>query len=293
MPGDWTWIAVAGGALAVAILAVALARGRARAPAAEARPALTVDASGRARVTLELEDADPASPVVRRLVHDAAARVFALLPDAVEVEVRARGGRVLGRVSRRSPPPPRTEVPPPLYEPRPRRAAGPDPTRHLREEELSAAGRAPVAAGPPEPPPRTLLDRFDLPPSVRDRVRSPDDPADLLRAVLEAAGIPHRLDRDLVLAGDTAIAVVEPDAGVVVGHDALNHAYLRIAASGAARGLVIALGYVDPREVERREMAAPQVRHAGPDAIQRMADAAALGADPLRFALAIPVRAAG
>jgi len=293
VPEGWAWIAVAVGALAVATLGVVLARTRARAPAAEGRPALAVDASGRAAVTLELDDADPSSPIVRRLVHDAAARVFALLPDAVEVEVRARGGRVLGRVSRRSPPPPRIDVPPPLYEPRPRRAAAPDPARHLREEELGGAARPPVASGPPEPPPRTLLDRFELPPSVRDRVRNPDDPTDLLRAVLEAAGIPHRLDRDLVLAGDLAIAVVEPDAGVVVGHDALNHAYLRIAASGATRGLVIALGYVDPREVERREMAAPQVRHAGPDAIQRMADAAALGADPLRFALAIPVRAAG
>ncbi len=292
MPEAWGWIAAGAGALAVVALAAALARTRARPPAAEGGLAVTVDASGRAAVTLEVDDADPASLAVRRLVHDAAARVFALLPDAVEVEVRARSGRALGQVSRRSPPPPRIDVPPPLYEPRPRRAAGPDPARHLREEELAGAGRPPVASGPPEPPPRTLVDRFDLPPSVRDRVRSPDDTADLVRAVLEAAGIPHRPEGDLVVAGDLAIAVVEPDAGVVVGHDALNHAYLRIAASGAPRGLVIALGYVDPREIARREMAAPQVRHAGPDAIQRMADAAALGADPLRFALAIPVRAA-
>ncbi|HXF72566.1 MAG TPA: hypothetical protein VNO79_08170 [Actinomycetota bacterium] len=123
-------------------------------------------------------------------------------------------------------------------------------------------------------------------------MRNPDDPTDLLRAILEAAGIPHRVDRDLIVAGELAIVVVEPDAGVVVGHDALNHAYLRIAGSGATWGLVIALGYVDPREVERREMAAPHVRHAGPDAVQRMADAAALGADPVRFALGIPVRTA-
>ena len=36
-------------------------------------------------------------------------------------------------------------------------------------------------------------------------------------------------------------------------------------------------------------MLAPQVLHAGPDGIQRMADAVSLGADPLRFAVAIPV----
>ena len=36
-------------------------------------------------------------------------------------------------------------------------------------------------------------------------------------------------------------------------------------------------------------MLAPQVLHAGPDGIQRMADALSLGADPLRFAVAIPV----
>jgi hypothetical protein len=39
-------------------------------------------------------------------------------------------------------------------------------------------------------------------------------------------------------------------------------------------------------DVHRREMLAPHVLHAGPDGIQRMADAVAVGADPLRFAVA-------
>jgi hypothetical protein len=93
------------------------------------------------------------------------------------------------------------------------------------------------------------------------------------------------VDGDLLHVGDTAVVVLRPP-GPTVTPEALNHAFLRIQQSGASRGLVVALGYLDVNEVRRREMLAPQVLHVGPEGVQRMADAVALGADPLRFAVA-------
>jgi hypothetical protein len=40
-------------------------------------------------------------------------------------------------------------------------------------------------------------------------------------------------------------------------------------------------------EISRRHALAPALLHAGPDGIQRMADAAAMGADPLDFVVGI------
>jgi hypothetical protein len=139
------------------------------------------------------------------------------------------------------------------------------------------------------PPHRPLIDQFDLPDAVRTRIGDPDDPTDLVRSILEAAGVHCDIDGDLIQAGETALVILRAAGDVVIGHEALNHAYLRVVRSQAQRGLVIALGFMDPREVKRRQMLAPQVLHAGPDGIQRMADAVSLGADPLRFAVAIPV----
>lgn len=48
-------------------------------------------------------------------------------------------------------------------------------------------------------------------------------------------------------------------------------------------------GRMDPADLGRREFLAPELRHVGARAIQRMADAVSIGADPLAFASAPPV----
>jgi hypothetical protein len=238
---------------------------------------------------LDLDRVVPGSPAAQRLVREAARTVFSTLPEADAVEVRSKRGELLGRVSRKTPMPRAGNLPPELHEPHPHRSHVPDIEPHLREEQLVPVPTrvAPADQGPW--PHRPVMDLFDLPETVRGRVRDPEDPADLIRAILEAADVPYQVDGDLITAGDLAIVVARAAGGVTVGHDALNHAYLRVLACGARRGLIVAMGYVDPRQIDRREMAAPQVLHASSDAIQRMADAVVLGSDPLRFAAGIPL----
>ena len=258
------------------------------------RPAVTrtdppLTAADRALVTLEVDVADPGSPAAQRLVHEMALGIFRTAPDARDVEVRTRAGTFLGRVSRETPPSRELTVSPWLHEPHIRRTHVPDVLGGLY-------GSEPVPRPPDRhtqdeltPPHRPLIDHFDLPESVRTRIDDPDDPIDLVRAILGAAGVPCEIDGDLIRGGESTLVILRASGDIVIGREALNHAYLRVVGSGAQRGSVIGLGYMDPREVKRREMMAPQVLHAGPDAIQRMADAVALGADPLRFAVAIPV----
>lgn len=279
------------GLIVVVLVATSIAFRSSRrptAPKADSPPA--VSATHVASVTLEVDEADPASPAVQRLVHETALAIFRAAPDAREVEVRTRAGTILGRVSREASPPRELTSPPLLHEPRTRRTRVPDvlgglygpepapnPIRYLQTSDEIA---------PPHPP---LMEQFELPETVRAGIREPDDPIDLVRAILEAAGVHPEIDGDLILVGESALVVLRASGDVVIGHEALNHAYIRIVRSGAQRGLVIAIGFVDPREVKRRELLAPQILHAGPDGIQRMADAVSLGADPLRFAVAIPV----
>jgi len=251
---------------------------------------LTVRASHVASVTLEVDEADPALPAVRRLVHETALGVFRAAPDAREVEVRTRAGTILGRVSRETPPPRELTISPVLHEPHVRRTHVPDVLGGLYGSEPTPTPiRDRHTSGELTPPHRPLIDQFDLPEAVRTGIGDPDDPIDLVRSILEAAGVHCVIDGDLIQAGESALVILRASGDVVIGHEALNRAYLRVVRSGAQRGLVIALGFMDPREVKRREMLAPQVLHAGPDGIQRMADAVSLGADPLRFAVAIPV----
>jgi hypothetical protein len=242
-------------------------------------------------VTLDIAEADPASPAVQRLVHEAALGIFRTAPEAREVVVRTRAGTILGRVSREAPMPRTLSVSPALHEPHVRRTHVPDVLGGLYGSEPAPRPdrdrRTPDELAPPH---RSLREQFDLPEAVRIRIGDPDDPIGLVRAILEAAGVRCEIDGDLIRVGGSALVILRTSGDVVIGHEALNHAYLRIVESGAQRGLVIALGFMDPREVERRETLAPQVLHAGPDGIQRMADAVSLGADPLRFAVAIPVR---
>lgn len=80
--------------------------------------------------------------------------------------------------------------------------------------------------------------------------------------------------------------VVASPSGPAVPREALDHAYRQFEASGAAEGLVVTLGLMDHNDVAHRELFAPELRHAGPEGIQRMLDGVALGGNPLRFALA-------
>ena len=251
---------------------------------------LPVGASHVAAVILEVDEADPASPAVQRLVHEVALGIFKTAPDAREVEVRTRAGTFLGRVSRETRMPRELTVSPVLHEPHVRRTHVPDVLGGLHgSEPAPRPNRDRHTPGELAPPHRSVMDQFDLPEGVRAGIGDPDDPIDLVRAILEAAKVPCEIDGDLIRVGESALVILRASGDVVIGHEALNHAYLRMVRSGAQRGLVITLGFVDPREIKRREMLAPQVLHAGPDGIQRMADAVSLGAEPLRFAVAIPV----
>ncbi|HYU59015.1 MAG TPA: hypothetical protein VEO00_13350 [Actinomycetota bacterium] len=276
-----------GGVLLLALFALARVLLPAR-PPAEAPPAVLIER--RAVVTLDVGPADPADPAAERLVHEAAARVFAAIPDAEEVEVRARDGSVLGRTTRVVPESRPISLPEYLHEPHRPRHRGPDLAgRQAEEERLAPPARQAGEAGtavPVEPAPgerRPFAERFELPPAIRDGVRDPNDPVDVVRAIFAAAGLAVRVDGDLLRVEDLAIAVVPVEGGA---RDTLNRAYRWIRAAGPGRGLVVALGAVDPDEVRRREMLDPSVLHTGLSGVQRMADAVALGADPVRFAVA-------
>jgi hypothetical protein len=285
------WMLV-GVLLTSALVAIIAFRSSGRSASSPSGSPQTVSSAGVATVTLEVDGGDPTSPAVRRLVHETALGIFRTVPDAREVVVRTPAGTILGRVSRETPMPRQPTVSPMLHEPHIRRTHVPDVLGGLYGSEPTPSPdrdrHTPDVLAPPH---RSLIDQFDLPEIVRTRIGDADDPVDLVRAILEAAAVPCEIDADLIRAGETALVILRTSGDVVIGREALNHAYLRIVRSGAARGLVIALGFIDPREVKRREVLAPQVLHAGPDAIQRMADAVSLGADPLRFASAIPVTA--
>ena len=108
------------------------------------------------------------------------------------------------------------------------------------------------------------------------------EPNELIRAILVAGGTTLEVDRDLIVTDDLAIVVV-PDP-TDRASEALNHAFLRCQEARRPQGLVIRLGWVNAEELRHREAAAPWVRHVDSDAIQRMADAVAVGADPVAFA---------
>ncbi len=130
-------------------------------------------------------------------------------------------------------------------------------------------------------PQRSLAGHLDLPHAVHAYLRRPDDPRDIVRAILQAAELPVEVHDNVILSGDEAVIVVEAGRST---SDALSEAFLRFQRSGASQGVVITLGFVGGRDIERREALVPNLHHAGLSAIQRMADAVALGANPLRFA---------
>jgi hypothetical protein len=228
------------------------------------------------RITLDLGDVDPDKPAVQRLVREAAHRVLARDPSLDEVEVVDRDGRTLARERRPSPLPPEVSVPEALREPHARGRHAPSPVGHDGGHLSVVPGAAPEVRSIP------IAERYELPLGVRARLEDLDDGAGLVHAILAEAGRGPTRDGDLVRCGDVAIAVVDVHGDP---EQALSHGFLRIDATDAPRGIVLRLGFVDPVTIRRREAAAPHVRHSGPDAIQRMADAAAAGADPVAFAL--------
>lgn len=235
-----------------------------------ARGDLTADATRRV-VVLDLDAVDPSAPAVRRLVDEVVAAVLATDPDVPGVEVRDRSGSLIAIV----------EIP---------AVGGGDVAvdgvrggvagrvaRAGTSDDLELRDRDPFATT------GSLRDRFELPISVTDRLPPRAGLVDLVRALLEAAGRPVDVQETVLVSGDEAVVALE-SAGV----EALNAGFLRYRSSGAARGVAVSLQEVSPREVQRRESLAPDLRYGGPAAIQRMADAVAVGADPLRFALGPP-----
>jgi hypothetical protein len=293
--------------IAVVVAAVGLwAVARLRAPTPPVvgtTPAILI--GQRAVVVLDLDGADSSNPAVSRLVRETAGRVFASLPDAREVEVRARDGTLLGRSSRSLPPPHDISIPTYLFEPHVVRHRGPDLVAHLGEEEEEEESFVGVPSGQPSTvrplasgamvprePVSALAERFDLPQSIRAALRDPDDPLDIVRAILEAGGLSPVAEDGLLRVRELAVVVLGPKESVIQ-HDALNRAYRRILSTGAERGLVVAFVHLDTKEVWRRELLAPEILHTGAEGIQRMADAVSLGADPLRFAVGPALASAG
>ena len=226
-----------------------------------------------ATIRLDVAVEDPDTPAVRRLVEGAAGRVLRSSPDVTEVVVEDRTGTTLARVPREAP----TPGPPPT---RPERAA-----RHARPH---GSWREPTVVPKVDQdvriPPRPLADRLDLPDAVRADLRDVDDPAEVVRAILSAAGRDATVRGHTVRSGDDLVILAEG-----TGRDAaaaMSEAFLRFRDSGASTGIVVHLGYVDPREVARRQALAPDVHHVGAEVLQAMADAVALGGDPIAFALA-------
>ena len=278
---DTRFMEIMGVVLAVAVALVAavlIGRRLGRTPPPPpARPWETTEPGG-AVVVLDLVPTDPDHPSVQRLVEEAAHRPLTSDPTIEVVEVRDREHRVLGRVRR---PEPLREVtlPDQLHEPRPRPSRTPDPlgrssTPHPRPS---------PSAEPVEVADRPFTERFDLDERIRRAVHDPDDPVDLVRALLSLGGHAPEAHGDLLVAGDVAIVVLGDP-----GHSldaALSRAFLRIQQARTPRGIVIHLAWVNPETLHRRELAAPNVKHVGSEAVQRMADAVMVGADPLGFVL--------
>ncbi|HSK23179.1 MAG TPA: hypothetical protein VK906_08390 [Egicoccus sp.] len=237
-----------------------------------------------ARVVLDLVAHDPEDPALQRLVRETAMRAMQSDTTVDRVEVVDADGNVLGSETRPTPLP-GSDLPDELHEPQLRRSRSPSVVPRARPH--AGVRRPDPDAIDLTTTPQPLADRLTLVADIRRRIRQPDRAVDVVRAILEAAGRPAEVRGDLVVSGDVAIAVVDTHTDP---EGALTRGYLRIREAGVARGIVLRLGHVDPKLVRRREAAAPHVRHVAVDALQRMADAAAVGADPIAFAAAPAVR---
>lgn len=270
-------IAVALLGLAVVVLLVRRGFGGPTSPPAP-QWHLPAEASGRT-VVLDLVVDDPDRAAIKRLVNDVGERALAASPEVVDVEVRDRVGTLLGHVHRPDPLPAPVELGREHHGPRPHR---PNPVGGTTPPPVDHQGSG-VELLVPE---RSFAARFELPEAVHARLTDADRPAELIRAILEAAGQQAELDGEVVRTEDTAVVVAQV---VDDPNETLNHAFHRWQATGLPRGVVVRIGWFNPEYVRYREFAAPMVRHVGTDAIQRMADAVELDADPLELAIGAPV----
>ena len=273
---------VVGGILVLVVVVVATRRalaGARRAPgrgSAVPRPFVDTEVT----ITLDVSAGDPDAPSVTRLVDAAASQVLATSPRVETVTVVNRAGTVLGVRERPHDRPQPAREEPVLREPHRRTFRAPGPQAEPRPPAMPTL----ALEGDDAPGSRTLVERYDLPAAVASRIARPDDAVDLVRAILEAAGLDVRVDGEVLRVGREAIVVPTVD-GRTVTADMLTRAYLDFQRSGATRGVVICLGHVSAGECRRRELLAPELRHTGAAAIQRMADAVALGGNPLLFVL--------
>lgn len=265
------WIPVVVVVVALLVAAVVLLRRSAttdsRAPSTSPRaPHRVVAVEGVARVQLDLTAADPTAPAVQRLAQATAERVLLESSDVQQVVVEDIQGTHLARVDRR---------PPSMGRP-PTAPGGGPVTRPHRHGSWTPPEVVPGVADTPVH--RAIADRLDLDPAVRAAIQDPDSAVDVVRAVLEHAGLPVEVHGSVVRSGDHAVIVV--DALGVPAATTLTRAFLAFRDSGASDAIVIHLSWVDPRELARRSATAPEVRHVGPEALQELADAVALGVDP-------------
>jgi hypothetical protein len=278
------WLAIAVAAIFLVAVVVGLVRRAAQSTPAPRRGTWEEPETGGV-IVLDLDVDDPDDPTVQRLVQDAGRRALVTDPDLETVEVRSRSGATLATVHRTPPVRPEATIPQQLHQPAPPRRHAPDPTAPTG---ATRDARARDEAADVHVPDRPFADRFVLPDPVRAAVRDPHRAIDVVVAILEVAGRPVDRQGDVVVSEDTAVAVVPHLAHGM--EDALTRAFLHLRDTAAPRGVVIRLGYVDPEEIRRREAAAPDIRHVTADAIQRMADAVALGGDPIAFAIGPAVR---
>ena len=260
--------------IATAMLRRALRPREGPAPPAEAHRHLTI------RLDVVVDDVE--GQRAQRLASDASARMFSIAPDVSTITVHDRAGQAVA-VHHRS-------VAERIREPLTGPASGPSrslsrweanlelpsiPAQHPDADDIEPID---LRSGP-------IVDHLDLPAQIRRAL--PDDARaiDIVEALLRLTGHPVMRDRDTLTVGDVAVIVVE--AGTP-GEDVLRHAYLRFVAARARAGVVIAMNPADLADAPRRERLEPHVSHVGPGALQRMADATALGGDPLAF-LPVPL----
>ncbi len=231
-------------------------------------------------IVLDVAVTDPEAPAVRRLAEAIGHDTLAADPDLAAVVVTDAAGRELARV-RRPDPLPTITIPDGAPELTPSRARQPSVVER-------PTSRRTTTMRPDDTPVATvhkdLTARFDLPVRVLDGLAATDDGTELVRAILAAAGRDVTVTHGVVRTGDEGVVVLGDAHGHGLSHDDLSAAFLRFQHSGARRGIAIVLGYVAPAELRRRQAMAPELVYVGPEALQRMADAVSLGADPLRFA---------
>jgi hypothetical protein len=139
---------------------------------------------------------------------------------------------------------------------------------------------APVSALAPGPH-QTLAERLRLPGLVADALESYDDAAELVAVFLSMVGHPVERDGDLLRLGDAVVIVSPAEVGEPSGRDDLICAYGRFLSSGARRGVFVTLGRLPIEAVHRREKLDPRFVHVDFRGLQRMAETAAAGEDPL------------